>query len=113
MNIITHNFSKERISWISEDYGSVLSFLTAVPKRVINQSWLSRNNGIPNKFPVRADVGTKNAFTAVRCVLTSVFLSRSHFVQENVVSHNSGSLRAKDASFPTINLHSAVMYLLR
>lgn len=62
---------------------------------------------------MRVDVGTKNAFIAVRYVLTRDFLSRSYVVQENVVSHNSGSLRAKDASFPTINLRSAVTYLLR
>jgi len=77
-------------------------------KSVINKPSLAQNNGIPNKFPVRVAVGTKNAFIAVRYVLTRDSLSRFYFVQENIVNHNFNTLREEDASFVAINLCNAV-----
>ena len=61
---------------------------------------------------MRASVGTKNAFTAVRYVLTRDSLSRFYFVQENIVNHNFSTLREEDASFAAINLCSAVSYAI-
>jgi len=77
-------------------------------KSIINKPSLAQNNGIPNKFPVRAAFGTKNAFTTVRYLLTRDSLSRFYFVQENIVNHNFNTLREKNASFAAINLCSAV-----
>lgn len=65
-----------------------------------------------NKFPVRAAIGTKNAFMTVRYLLTRDFLPCFYFVQENVVNHNLDALREKYASFPAINLCNRVTYLL-
>jgi hypothetical protein len=82
-------------------------------KRVINQRWLSRGNGTPNKFAVRREAGTKNAFIAVRYVLTRGFQVRLCFVPGNVVNHNSGGgLRAKGVSSPNTDPRSTVTLLL-
>jgi len=59
-------------------------------------------------LPVRVAVGTKNAFAAVRYLLTRDSLSGFYFVQENIVNHNFKTLREEDASFAAINLCSAV-----
>jgi hypothetical protein len=75
-------------------------------KRVINQLSLAQNNGIPNKFPVRAAVRTKKAFRAVRYPLTRDSLSLFYFAQENVVNHNFDTLHVKGATFVAINLCS-------
>jgi len=58
---------------------------------------------------VWAAVGTKNAFTSVRYVLTRGSLSRFYFVQENIVNRNFSTLREEDASFAAINLCGAVL----
>jgi hypothetical protein len=78
-------------------------------KSVISKPSLAQNNGIPNKFPVRAAVGAKNTFITVRYLLTRDSLCRFfYFVQENIVNHNFNTLREEDASFAAINLCSAV-----
>lgn len=77
-------------------------------KSIINKPSLAQNNGIPNKFPVSVAVSTKNAFIAVRYLLTRDSLSCFYFVQEHIVNHNFNTLREEDASFAAINLCSAV-----
>ena len=62
-------------------------------KTVINKPSLAQNNEIPNKYTVRAAVGTKNAFIPVRYLLTRGSLSRFYSVQENIVKHNFNTLR--------------------